>query len=244
MGHGLPDGALSGKSTTIFGLLDMAELAVRLGSFNSFDRLGNVVWMDDFESGLGSWIWSGGGANNAVSLYAGESYRGGLSALLHPGEVDDGGSEIVRVLPYPVLGGIGLEAAFVPQANLKLVRIGLALYDGADKYLFYARYNHVDGTIEVRTGDVAYEPVGEPGVQAEGFHNHCVLKMVANCKTGEYARVIFNDHTYDASGHFVFTEPDTVTKPTMKAYIVAVNSGIFLIDIPVDCVIVTQNEPV
>jgi len=243
-GHGLPDGALSGKTKTVYALHDMAELAARMGSFVTFDRLGTVVWMDEFEGGLGSWEWGGSGANNAVYLSCEITLHGGLAALLHPGEVDDGEALIRHNLLYPVLGGIGFEAAFVPQANLKHVDLILFLYDGSRRYDYQARYDHVNGLVQVCIPGDEYPPVGAPGIMAEGWHSHCMMKVVANSETGKYARVMFNGHTYDASEHMVYSSVDTDTRPSMVAYVAVRNTGAHLVDVPVDCVIVTQNEPV
>ena len=244
MPHGSPDWWGNIPSETVHGGLDTGELAVRLGSIVTFDRQGNVVWMDNFEGGLGPWMWGGGGDNNAVYLDAGCTMYGSLAALLHPGEEDDGDSWVQRILPYPVLGGLGFEIAFVPETNLKRIALSLLLYDGSDKYLYEARYDHVNGQVQVQTPGPNYPVVGSPGVQAVSYHNHCVMKLVLDCLTGMYARVLFNNHVYDASAHAVYVDTDLVTKPCMAAKIKARNTGVFLIDIPVDYAIVTQNEPV
>ncbi len=243
MVHGSPDWWGNVPSETVHGGLDTGELAVRMGSFVSFDRRGNVVWMDDFENGLGPWVWAGSGANNAVYLTAEITMHGSLAVLLHPGEETDGDASIRRILPFPVLGGIGYEAAFVPQTNLQYVNLSLILYDGADAYMYQAHYRHTDGTVRVQTPGPAYPVVGSPGVQEEGYHNHCIMKLVVNCLTGKYERVLFNNHVYDASAHSVYSMDDTVTKPSMAAYVLVANTGAYLIDVPVDCAIVTQNEP-
>ena len=36
-------------------ITDMGELAARLGAPNVFDRLGSIVWYDDFQYGLSRW---------------------------------------------------------------------------------------------------------------------------------------------------------------------------------------------
>ncbi|GAJ19152.1 unnamed protein product [marine sediment metagenome] len=69
------------------------------------------------------------------------------------------------------------------------------------------------------------------------------MKMVANCVTHKFERVLFNNHVYDASANTVFSVVDTDTKPVMVAYISAFNTGVHLFDVPVDYAIVTQNEP-
>ena len=59
MTHGVQDfGASSGQNST-YGLTDLGELAVRLGSPVSFDRRGDVVMMETFEDGLDAWVTDG-----------------------------------------------------------------------------------------------------------------------------------------------------------------------------------------
>ncbi|GAI74201.1 unnamed protein product, partial [marine sediment metagenome] len=170
-------------SETLHGGLDTGELAARLGSIVTFDRRGNIVWMDEFENGLGPWEVSGGGANNEVYICSEITMHGSLACVLHPGEEDDGEAIIRHNLPFPVLGGIGFEVAFVPQSWMKSFNIILFLYDGARRYDYQARYLHTDGTVRVCTGDDVYTPVGAPGSQGTGYHNHCIMKMVANSVT-------------------------------------------------------------
>jgi len=243
MVHGSPDWWGSVPSETVYGGLDTGELAARLGSIVTFDRRGNVVWMDEFEHGLGRWELSGSGANNEVYLGTEITMHGSLSAVLHPGEENNGESIIRHNLPFPVLGGIGFEIAFVPQGNLGDIWAILFLYDGARRYDYHAVYAHTTGQVLVAAPGPTWPVVGTPGVQAEGYHNHNIMKMVANCVTHKYERVLFNNHVYDASAHTVFSVVDTTTKPTMVAYISAFNTGVHLFYIPVDYAIVTQNEP-
>lgn len=243
MVHGSPDWWGNVPDTTVYGGPDTGELAARMGSIVTFDRRGNVVWMDEFENGLGPWEWSGSGANNAVNLGTEITMHGSLAAYLHPGEEELGEALIRHNLPFPVLGGIGIEVAFVPQEHLRTFSIILFLYDGARRYDYQARYNHTAGHVGVCTGDDVFPSVGVPGIQGEGYHNHCIMKMVANCVTHKFERVLFNNHVYDASAHTVYSVVDTDTKPVMVAYITAENTGVYLFDVPVDYAIVTQNEP-
>lgn len=243
MAHGTPDWWGNVPSETVHGGVDTGELAARLGSIVTFDRRGNIVWMDAFENGLGPWEWSGSGANNAVNLGTEITMHGSLAAYLHPGEEEAGEALIRHNLPFPVLGGIGIEVSFVPQEHMWDFDVILFLWDGARRYDYQARYSHVAGNVYVCTGLEEYTPVGAPGVQGEGWHSHCIMKMVANCVTHKFERVLFNNHVYDASAHTVYSVADTDTKPVMVAYVSAFNTGVHLFDVPVDYVIVTQNEP-
>ena len=65
MGHGYPDYGTQGPVSTVHSIQDLGELAVRLGSIVTFDRRGNVLWLDGFDSGIGAWS-KGGNVNYSV----------------------------------------------------------------------------------------------------------------------------------------------------------------------------------
>ncbi|GAI96025.1 unnamed protein product, partial [marine sediment metagenome] len=132
---------------------------------------------------------------------------------------------------------------FVPQEHMKDFWAILFLYDGARRYDYHVSYSHVTGRLYLCRGEEDYPILATPGVQGEGYHNHCIMKMVANSVTHKYERVLFNNHVYDASAYPVGSVVDTETKPVMVVYISAFNTGVHLFDVPVDYAIVTQNEP-
>ena len=65
MAHGHPDYGGAAPLATVYTLQDLAELAARLGSIDVFDRRGNVLLLDDFESGIKKWLFGGTGSYSA-----------------------------------------------------------------------------------------------------------------------------------------------------------------------------------
>ena len=65
MVHTLPDYTTKYKTAIVFGNLDHAELAARLGSIDIYDRRGAVIDLDNFEAPYMRWIGEtlGGGGN-------------------------------------------------------------------------------------------------------------------------------------------------------------------------------------
>ena len=101
MAHGAPDN-YEVKPTNITNTLqDDAELAVRLGAVSSIDRLGNVIWFDNFSNGSNSWILSGDGLGNDASVSSARYKHGGFSLKLTGGRDDDLQSTCYVFLTYP-----------------------------------------------------------------------------------------------------------------------------------------------
>ncbi|GAI56753.1 unnamed protein product, partial [marine sediment metagenome] len=80
MAHGQPDFGMYQIAKTIYRLADMGELAVRLGSIVTHDRRGDVIWMDNFDSGIAKWYQFASDDDGLVEWSAERSRSGGFSA--------------------------------------------------------------------------------------------------------------------------------------------------------------------
>ncbi|MFH1593720.1 MAG: hypothetical protein ABID09_03365, partial [Candidatus Omnitrophota bacterium] len=85
MAHTNPDYTSKGKLNTITASTDNAELAVRLGSVVTFDRRGNVIFIDDFEGATLFWTTGGAGVGNVEALTAAWGKSGSQSCELTAG---------------------------------------------------------------------------------------------------------------------------------------------------------------
>jgi len=80
MAHGQPDYGMYTLANTIYRLTDMGELAARLGSINTYDRRGDVIFLDSFESGLTAWSPSSACTGSDLVQSAKHARSGGFSA--------------------------------------------------------------------------------------------------------------------------------------------------------------------
>lgn len=242
MAHGLPDGALSGLGVTVFPMQDLGELAARLGSIVTFNREGNVIFLDDFRHTLTAWKSSGSGAEADVYPVVTPSMRGGMAIMLKTGAAEDEYAEISHILHYPAGGGIGVEVGFVPADALKSFRLGVRLFDGEEASHFQARYNHEDGTLGIRTGETTWSHVATVGVQHVGFNAFVSIKLVGNVVTSVYKRIIFNGVEYELNPLMFYAEDDDERR-SMGVFFAADAGALGSAAIVIDDVIVTQNEP-
>jgi len=229
----------------IYTLADMGELAVRLGSIVTFDRRGNVLWMDNFESGIEGWEDGSGDGNHSFSWNPTYHRSGGFCAKLTTDDDTDDNAFMLRRLPYPTLSKNGFEYSFINDIRRKEQYIRLDHYDGDDLLRGYLRWTQSTRTWAYYTGtsypgswvDLA------PVIKLEGlvpiFHT---IKLVCDFENGEYVRLLVNDTVYDMSGIPLYSV-GAGDSPQLVAYIMAVTDSDHATNAYIDDVIITQNEP-
>lgn len=246
-GTGLPDyAALSplGQKPAgpIYTLVDLGELAARLGSIDTFDRRGNVIWMDDFESGIGQWIIDGN-VGYSVDWDGNRPKTGGFSCKLTTGPVTDDNIYIQKYIGFPVLSAMGIECSFSGETNWKYLDTCLQLYDGTDFYAATIRYDHVNYKLQYVGADNDYHDiVGGSWAcgEEEGYFD--TLKFVADFTTGKYKRLLINNQAFDLS-KISFYKVAQTAKPLMLALIQLFTGADAAAIGYIDDVIITQNEP-
>jgi len=247
-GVGLPDYSAPAPigqipKPTTYTLSDMAELAARLGSINTFDRRGDVIWLDDFENNINKWLTYAVGTGGSVALSNDRARNGAMSAKLVTPSDALLAARIYRDFPYPEVGKIGAEISFTIDNDLDFFQLGLQFwtetkytnsllrYLPSEKALYYA---DSDGVIKVLLSNVnlfATTPL---------FHT---LKLVVDIKTDKYVRALLDSYYVDMSDIACRTTTGVYTKD-MNSQIVAMGKAGLNITIYIDDFILTQNEPV
>lgn len=242
MPHGLPDWGLEGPKSTTFGLDDLGEQAVRLGSIVSFDRRGDVVFLDGFEDGL----------NRARPVLDGLGARVGLDATYPKSGAFHirlvGGSTLTRLarivytrgLPNP--GAFGLEVSVCMPVQFGFLDMYLDVDDTATDWVCGLRYdrslqrwyywNDVGGWTQFETAWTPYM-VWPP------WHT---FKVVMDTTTGLYSRALLNNVPYTLGNAAVQT-PGTAGVPVLVVTVDLYSRAAQNDYVYVDDVIVTQNEP-
>jgi len=243
MPHGLPDWGLVGPRQTTYGLDDVGEAAVRLGSPVLWDRRGDVLYATDFSEGIGSFQTQVSGASARVALHTEHSRHGAYSVGLHAGS--DGGRYALLhlALPFQFLSAVGLEASFSLHNETEYLGIRFHWFDGAYKYSAGLRIEpQVPRLVFMHSG-------GGWGVLEDPFPRHLcwrpehTAKVVADMAAQRYVRILVDERTYDMRAYDVVQAVD-VRAPYW--YFVIIHGGLATCTpyVYVDNVIVTQNEPV
>lgn len=242
MPHGFPDWGTGGPAATIHSIQDLGELAARLGSPDTFDRRGNVLWYDDFESGVEKWLSIPSPGGPLPEWTAGASRNGSYSCYLETTAAENVSTLIYKYLPYPVLSGIGFEFS-VANMGLWLNLIGTLTVTTADHtYTVSIKYEHATGKFYYWPDEGDWVETGitlKLQVSSTLFHT---IKMVGDFANKEYMRLIVNNREASLDG-LAIRETDPATEPLLGLMVQLYNSGTVVAMGCVDDIIITQNEP-
>lgn len=242
MPHGTPDWADLAPRKTVYGGIDLGELAARLGSIVTFDRRGDVVWFEDFSSGLGAWIlgytvtadkptWS--------SVYARTK---GFSCKLATSAVKDYLSYITHYMPIPIVSKIGLEFSFSLSTTNTIVECSLYYYDGTTRAYYAIRYNQADETLEYYGTDSAWHVFVSDIAPYPREYSFNTLKLVVDLNAVEFVRAILNEKEHSMADLVPWNETFDFT-PYLQMQIKLENPAAAAKVVYIDDVIITQNEP-
>jgi len=245
MPHGTPDWGLTGPKYTTYGLDDMAEQAVRLGSPHLFDRRGDVIWMTDFRNGRQDIHEYNTPANGTVNLWAGNARQGAFCAQL--AALTGLAMGLQKPIAYPVLSRIGLEFTFSIHLRSNYI-VGQILADDAVNMMeAFVRYDEGNDVLEYRdnVGVGFWQNIASNlnlGHTDYAFHT---LKIVADlgATPPAFVRVILNDVTYNAVAGIPLRLGATAGMTYLYVRIEHEADGAGDAEIQVDNIIVTQNEP-
>lgn len=240
--HGTPDWGLVGPKSIVYGLDDMGELAVRLGSSHLWDRRGDVLYATDFRDGMGMFYAWGIGLGWAVNLVTSHSRQGAYSVNLKAGSNLEAIAAITLRLPFQEQSSVGLECSFSIDALTSSILDQHHWYDGSRHCNAFIRYDHV-GKQLLYLDNAGAEIVLANNIDLrESIYPEHTMKLVVNMIERTYVRFMLDDLTYNMKGTGIWSEASIVRPYWLFAithYAVPGNNP----DCYVDNVIVTQNEP-
>ncbi len=242
MPHGTPDWGLVGPKETIYGLDDLGEHAVRLGSPHLFDRRGDILLAADFAEGFGDVTPHNSGALSAATLHAGYARLGAFCAKLTAGSSVSWNAGLLKIIPYPVFSRLGMEISFGCGMNTDYIELHGTLRDAAGTWHPTVRWDPSADTIICQTGAVAWHTMTT--TQQAYLTPECcnTLKMVFDLALGRYVRVIANEQWYDLGAQPIYRSA-LGGRPHFEADALHVGDNLVNAVAYADCFIVTQNEP-
>ncbi|GAI44399.1 unnamed protein product, partial [marine sediment metagenome] len=234
---------LVGPKETTFGLDDLGEQAVRLGSPHLWDRRGDVLLQEDFRNGRATLRDLDISTETWVRLFAGNAAHGSYSLRLHSGIKEDADAiGLVWQRGLPKASSIGLEFTFSIADDLNqwqwwIYRHGPTYFqDGMVIWRVDTnrlQYRDAGGDMVNFAFDVTSFPYDTP--------NH-TGKLVVDFDQGRYNRFILDGETYDL-GAYPCIRDEPVAALSLYVNIIMVASKTVNVDGYVDNVIITQNEP-
>lgn len=241
MARGLPDAGNVVIQHEGHTLSDMAELAVRLYSPVVFSRSGKVLYLDDFEKGLGAWTLAAPGVMAEILSSSSWVYLGGNACIIQTHNVGASIASISKRFPPVDLQILGAQMCFAVVDNVKWLDFEIRLEDGEDTYHFGARYEHTTGKLYFQSTPLLYTEFADHGVLQEGFGIYHHLKLYVDTVDKTFVRLLFDNVLYDLSAYTPGTQPNPLS-PREDLWIRVTSQNNVSGIVYVDSVVVTTDE--
>jgi len=246
-GVGLPDYAVRKPVGTVpvgpvYTSTDIAELAARLGSPVTFDRRGNVVWMDDFEGSLAKWLVGTTFGRGEVAISNDHSRSKDFSAKLQTGNMVGDWACLCCSLGLPVISRMGVEFSFATEQYDLGIELSVYLY--LPEECLQATIKWATNTSKITYLNSAGGWPELPGLFPANLEEHHfnTVKLVNDFVGKTYGRLLWNNQVIDMSA-FPLYHPGGDYPPYLYAHIIIRTEAALTRKIYVDDVIITQNEP-
>lgn len=194
-----PDYSKYGLQSVRFSLQDMGELAVRMGSADWFQRLGNVVYMDDMGTGLSHFVTSTAGAGSAISVITSAESGSGYAIKFSTAAILGASCSLTRYLPVMPVNKHGLEGAFSVGGTGNYIQFQYIARYLTITYQAILRFDLANNQIQVYNASAVYEVV-EPVFkwwQDLRVFNH--FKITLDLPKQKYGKLLYNNTEYDLS---------------------------------------------
>lgn len=242
MGVGLPDWYNIKKQGAVSALGDLGELAVRLGSIVSFDRRGDVVWMDDFEHTLNKWNTYTPGTGDSAGVSKTRARNGDYSCEMVTGTEVGSPVEINSHLAVPPESGYGFEVSFTLGDDHTYFYTRLYVYTGSARHEFTLRYDVAAEVLQHMDEDGNYTNLS-PGIalrKSDVLFN--TLKFVVDLESEAYVWARLNEGAWAMAG-IAGREVAVASAAYFAIYVGFIGTTGVNVTGYVDDVIITQNEP-
>jgi len=201
--------------------ISLAETAARLGSISLFDRRGDILWQDDFSTGLTLWnaTCSAGGATPCISSdYPFNTSNGGVSAKLSLLQGNGKIASITRFEVYPTLSQMGMEIAFMVLAGMNKIIFDLkcGVLDGANGVIAQLRYDGSLGKIQYLNSANGYTDLAASVALSTGNQNYHRMKVVFDMKSRNYVRAYIDNYLFNLANISAY-QYASVTSPGSSA---------------------------
>jgi len=188
----------------MYGVMDLGELAARLGAVSTHDRRGYALWQDHFADGLAPWDSGTLGTGAAVTVVTSYAYRGAQAVKLSGGSAASGRAWLAKYLPAAATSRYGLEAAVNVWSSVTSIDLYLQVGDSIDTYEVRLRWLPVTSEFQVYNDAGQYVTVASGVTLLTGPGAWHVLKVVADLDTLRYVRVILDNLEVDVSDHAIY----------------------------------------
>lgn len=223
--------------------ITLAELAIRLGFPQVFERTGNVLFYEGFEYGLSDWNPNQNKAANTPMLYSKGLLDSPYCVRLAIDGTPGSYSLIQKNLGYPYLTTFGMEFSFSPTTFMGTLNFGIIVYTGTIKHSIWVSYNDSVYTWSILDNTPAYKNVLTYDVGSWDHSSWHTAKVVADLVNERYARFMIDNEDVGISSYVPRQDADN-TPAYIYLGIDTFILGTRVYNVYVDNIIFTINEPV
>ena len=241
MPHGAPDDSDVVKRGAAYRLDDMAELAARLGSPMTFNRQGDVVWLDTFAGGVNGWVRYTGGAGILIELENTHFLTEGLACVLTVAVADPRYAMIYRSFPYYSDTRLGFGITYACAGANSTVGLEMDYFEGAFYYKGLIRIDHTSGDVTYLDTTGGFTALGNLGLLDGVGVIWYPTKLIIDTLANEYVGFYHGDTYYNMAGIPLYTGGSALAPHSMTVVTFSdtVGSGQSLY---LDSAIYTENE--
>lgn len=241
MVHTSPDYSSKAKIERSYGQVDNGELAARLGSINTIDRRGTIIWYDDFEYlGASKWTITADTIGTATFTVA-RVWMGNSAMKVVTAAVANDTVTMTKPFSLPHEGTIGVELMTNISGASGYIELYLQCYTGALYHFPAIRYNQFLNTLEYFNDALAWVDVPLNQSFDPGNLQWLYMKLVVDWTTGYYVRCLLGSEEFDLSAIPMY-QAANATLPRMDAGMLVKTLAAGVVTCYIDNVIVTQNE--
>jgi hypothetical protein len=223
--------------------ITLAELAVRNGSLDNFDRRGEVIFMDDFSGNLNKFPFSGTVGYTATQSTTLTENKDVSLKLVTAGA----NGNIVTVgkgLPFASLSKFSFQYnVALPSVTKGTYDFIVSVYDGTNVNQGGMQYDAVNDKIKYYNGsswvDLATGIILEPITSVPIFHS---MKLVIDPVKGKYHRIILNNNLYEIPT-IALGVAAAATNPLIYVQFTITNTDANSLTTYLSKIIIKQNEP-
>jgi len=238
----------SEKLSLAFGGQDisLSELAVRLGSPVTFDRRGQVSWIEEWEDGLGHWVPDVSGAGARAVVSSDVALTGAASLKLVAGSNVNHYASVTRPMAIPKISNtIGIETAYSCDSDVEEAQLLVDVYSGLLSLHWGIKAILATGETALLTAPATWTviPTGALMPPYANIYNFIQFKWVIVLTTLYYTRLMIANTDFTVSPYAGYMTAPDLTPPhiqiTGKNVGVAGNNGI----VYCDNFIISLNDP-
>ena len=241
MAHGTPDYGILTPVSTVYTSQDTAELAVRLGSIDTHDRRGNVIFLEDFEGTLIRWQTDLTGVGAAVDVSTDRARNGKQSCKMTLGQGEGNDCLAYHRQPMPRDTGLGLEASVIIPYQTQKTSIALIRWGDGYQKQGYLRYDLTTSELQLYAAVIGWTAFASGITLRHVDYYFHTFKIVVDFVNNKYIRAIVDHIEYDLSAYAVNAVADT-QGARLRSELRGYNSDGENHDLYWDDIIVTRNE--